>query len=123
MGKVAVIMVIRYPNVDNENKYETRTDLLDDDYDDTFIEWVSENLQDFFEEEGIEYNYDTYNDFLEDYYPNDEVNSTPPIRISYFDLRHYEWKYLEDEFVEYMMSNWENVDDIELNNEDIDIIY
>ena len=117
MGQFAVLMTIRYPNWDNDNKYQTRTDTLDDDDDDTFVSWIIQNVNAFFQEENIFYEYDSYSDFLEEYYPHDEEYATPPIRVSYYDISERKWHYLLDEFIEKIMDNWNHPNDISFEDE------
>lgn len=117
MGQFAVLMTIRYPNWDNDNKYQTRTDTLYDDDDETFVDWIIQNLSAFFREESIFYEYDSYSDFLNEYYTNDEEGATPPIRVSYYDVTTQKWHYLLDEFIERIMDNWNHPNDISFDDE------
>lgn len=118
MGKISVILTIRYPNYDDDNKYETKTDVLYNDDDQTLIDWVSDNIAEFFDDEGIVYDFDNYQEFLLKYYPNDEPDATPPFRVSYFDIRREKWRYLMDEFIEKIMDNFDDLDNIDFDEDE-----
>lgn len=120
MGKVSVILTIRCPNYNGDNKSETITDLLYRDDDETFIDWISDNIADFLDQENIYYDFDTYQDFLDEYYPNDEDDATPPFRVSYFDIKREKWRFLMDEFIEKIMDNFNDLDSIDFDSEDSD---
>jgi hypothetical protein len=118
MGHIAVILMIRHSNINNTQKVETRTDMLEDDYDETLINWIARNLETYFKEANIDYDYDNYDDFIKQNYPYDDDESSPPFRVSYFDLRQYKWKYLTDEFIYEILNNWDDLDYIDFDDND-----
>ena len=112
MGKVSVILTIRHPYYYGDNKYETIVGVLPNDYDESFVEWVSDNIANYLDGENILYDYDNYQDFLDEYYPDDDDDDAPPFRVSYYQIKKSNWKFLMDEFIEKIMNNFNDLDNI-----------
>lgn len=114
MGKIAVIMIIRYPNIDDRGLIESRVDTLYNDNDDTMIEWIRTTISKFLESEELDF--EDYEQFLDDYYPYDSEDATHPFRVSYYDIKDNKWRYLEDDFMHEILYNWHTPDDIDMDN-------
>lgn len=118
MTKIGIIMIIRYPNVDGDNRVETITDVLEDDTDMTLINWIFQNLKDFFDDDlEITYNYNSCQQFLNDQYDNDTDDSTFPFKISYIDLDLFQWRYIKDRFIEIILDKWRPLHHMLLTND------
>jgi hypothetical protein len=140
MGQFPIIMMIRYPHIDEHGFMESRTGILDDDDDKVMISWIRDTIQDFLDDEELEF--EGYEAFLKTYYPmedhsnnnnnnnenneggdsdndNDNDNNMgppPPFRVSYFDMDIMKWKYLEDEFIREILRHWHHPQNIDMNN-------
>jgi hypothetical protein len=116
MPQIAIIMIIRNPDIDEIGFINTFTDVLPDDDDKTLVDWIRSKIRQFFEEEEIEY--EDLETFLDDYYSKDSEDALLPFQVSYYNIKTATWEYLKDGFIEKILDNWSYTGDLNMDDDE-----